>query len=261
MRCLLAVLASVTMTVPAFAQVERRPTEPPIVTAENDSWYRLAEPLVLDGTVYVPDGPIAFFNGNTMVRTGHYNGVPVYADTTLPPFSVVFVPIGRGLMHPYERAQAGDPRLRNDVRAALLPPPSGVPRAVVMAPGPPTSPPQPIGAISVFTPERGAVGTSARASAPSAVGTGGVLTRDRQAPRQTITLPPAVSSDGVWLRYMGGTWVSAGPAVPLRASDFLIVGEYAGFPVFARKSLNEERIYLPSVPGMVAPFRLKGDRQ
>lgn len=67
----------------------------------------------------------------------------------------------------------------------------------------------------------------------------------------------AESNDGVWLAFMGGKWVSAGPAVPLRAAEFVKVGEYNGFPVFARTGLREERIYLPSAAGFVAPFRLK----
>jgi len=93
---------------PAFAQVNSRPTDPPIVTAENESWYRQAEPLQFAGDLYYPAGARVFFNGNTMVRTGHYNGVPVYADTTLEPYSIVFVPISRGVMQPYERPRSGD---------------------------------------------------------------------------------------------------------------------------------------------------------
>ena len=71
--------------------------------------------------------------------------------------------------------------------------------------------------------------------------------------------PPrrAEGNDGIWLQFMGGRWVSAGPAVPLRASDFVRVGEYAGFPVFARRDLEEERIYIPTAGGLLAPFRLK----
>jgi hypothetical protein len=73
------------------------------------------------------------------------------------------------------------------------------------------------------------------------------------------SLPRAESNDGIWLRFMGGKWVSAGAAVPLRASEFVTVGEYSGFPVFARRGLQEEMIYLPSTStsGLIAPYRLK----
>ena len=93
---------------PAFAQVNSRPTDPPIVTAENESWYRLAEPLQFAGDVYYPAGATVFFNGNTMVRTGHYNGIPLYADTTIEPYSIVLVPVARGIMQPYEKPRHGD---------------------------------------------------------------------------------------------------------------------------------------------------------
>lgn len=43
-----------------FAQVTSRPTEPPIVTAESDQWYRLGEPIVSSGEFYYPAGPVAF---------------------------------------------------------------------------------------------------------------------------------------------------------------------------------------------------------
>src|SRR5687767_7924618 len=93
---------------PAFGQVVSRPTDPPIVTAENDSWYRLREPVQFAGELYFPAGAAVFFNGNTMVRTGHYNGVPLYADTTIEPYSIIYVPISRGLMQPYEKLRRGD---------------------------------------------------------------------------------------------------------------------------------------------------------
>ena len=56
---------------------------------------------------------------------------------------------------------------------------------------------------------------------------------------------------------MGARWVSAGAVVPLRAADFVQVGEYAGFPVYARRGLEEDAIYLPAAAGQVAPFTLK----
>ena len=92
MRGLFIALALLTAA-SASAQVQSRPTEAPIVTAENESWYRLGEPLQFSGDLFYPAGARVFFNGNSMVRTGHYNGVPLYADTTLEPYSLVFVPV------------------------------------------------------------------------------------------------------------------------------------------------------------------------
>src|SRR5205809_5577862 len=94
----LLLLTSLFMAAPSAAQIQSRPTDPPIVTADNESWYANREPIQFAGDLYYPAGATVFFNGNTMVRSGHYNGVPLYTDTTLEPYSVVYVPLERGLM-------------------------------------------------------------------------------------------------------------------------------------------------------------------
>src|SRR5919106_5082221 len=100
---LVAVL--VAFALPAAAQIQSRPTDPPLVTAANESWYILGEPVQFAGDLFTLTGPPVFFNGNTMVRSGHYNGVPLYTDTTIEPFSAVLVPVNRGLMQPYTRGR------------------------------------------------------------------------------------------------------------------------------------------------------------
>jgi hypothetical protein len=243
------------------AQVVSRPTDPPIVTAENDSWYRLREPVQFAGEDYFPAGATVFFNGNTMVRTGHYNGVPLYADATLEPYSIVYVPIGRGVMQPYERARSGDLAGTSGSRTPSFPTRAAAERRaapVAVTAVSPTAPPRPLGAVSAFTPEAGAIGTTGMSSrgATTIVGTAGTVTV-RQAPPTVAAIERGQSSDGIWLEFMGGKWVSAGPAVPLRASEFMRVGDYAGFPVFARHGLTEEIVYLPTLAGYAAPYRLK----
>ncbi|MBI4264871.1 MAG: hypothetical protein HY657_10885 [Acidobacteria bacterium] len=240
MRTLLIAIAALVVT-PVAAQVQTRPTDPPLVTAINESWYRLGEPIQFAGELYYPAGATVFFNGNTMVRTGHYNGVPLYADTTVEPFSVLLVPVSRGLMQPYAR--------RGSERA-------GTPG---MAAAAPTAPPLPLGAISVFTPER--VPAAAPSPTPSdareAVGTTGRLAAaPRRETRPLVSVRPPESNDGVWIRFAGGKWVSAGAAIPFTASAFRRVGEYVGFPVYARRELDEDVIYLPTRPGLVAPMRI-----
>jgi hypothetical protein len=44
--------------------------------------------------------------------------------------------------------------------------------------------------------------------------------------------------------------------VPL-TNDFRVVGTYVGFPVFARRGSTEQVIYLPSLDGMIAPYRVR----
>jgi hypothetical protein len=241
---LVAVL--VAFVSPAAAQVQSRPTDPPLVTAVNESWYILGEPVQFAGELYSQAGPSVFFNGNTMVRSGHYNGIPLYTDTTVEPFSVVFVPTSRGLVQPYTK-------LRRDVATPL------------MAAVSPTAPPLTIGAISVYTPEPAAVATVGRpaivGSERSALVTDIVGTTGIAATRQTaisvVSMRRPESNDGVWIMFGGEKWISAGTAVPLVAAEFVRVGDYAGFPVFARRDFTQEIIYLPSRAGLIAPYKLK----
>jgi hypothetical protein len=46
-------------------------------------------------------------------------------------------------------------------------------------------------------------------------------------------------------------------AVPLQASAFDRVGDYAGFPVYVKHGEARDTIYLPSRAGLVAPYRKK----
>jgi hypothetical protein len=226
--------------------MQSRPTDPPLVTAANESWYVLREPVQFAGDLYYPAGPAVFFTGNTMVRSGHYNGVPLYMDATVEPFTVVLVPISRGLMQPYIRTQVTFP-------------------AVVMAAVSPTAPPLSPGAISVYTPETaGTVGISTPVAAretyvplTDVVGTATSASTRPQAAVPVVSMRRPENNDGVWLMFSGEKWVSAGKAIPLTAAEFVQVGEYAGFPVFARRDFSQEVIYLPSLAGMIAPYRLK----
>ena len=260
MRSLVVAFLLFTAAAPAAAQVISRPTDPPIVTAENDSWYRLREPVQFAGDFYYPAGATVFFDGNRMTRTGHYNGVPLYADTTIEPYSIVFVPIGRGMMQPYERVRSGDLAGTAGSRPSSFPAQTAPARRdVPVAAVSPTTAPQPVGAISAFTPEAGAVGTTGvarRVDARTIVGTtGSIATSGTGTP--LVSVRRAESNDGIWLDFMGEKWVSAGAAVPLDASRFVRVGERAGYPVYARQGLDEDRIYLPTRAGLVAPYKLK----
>ena len=114
----------------------------------------MREPIQYAGELYYPAGAAIFFNGNSMVRTGHFNGVPVYADATRDPYSVVYVPIGGGQLKPYERRRSGDlagttGTLLPSFPVALRP---DVP-VVPMAAAAPTNLPLSVGAIGAFTPE------------------------------------------------------------------------------------------------------------
>lgn len=255
---LLAVLAAALTAAPVAAQVQSRPTDPPLVTAANESWYQLGEPIQFAGELYYRAGAALFFNGNTMVRTGHYNGVALYADTTVEPFSVVLVPISRGLLQPYERPRRGNLAGTTGSRPSsfpvrITPDTTAVPQAAVSPTGLPAS----SGAINVYTPEAAAARVAPSGGTPGAVGTAGIVqARPRPVP-PLVTLRRPEGNDGVWINFGGERWLSAGTAVTLTTTGFVQVGEYAGFPVFARRELKEEMIYLPTRTGLVAPYRLK----
>ena len=237
----LIVAGALMTSIPAVAQVNSRPTDPPIVSAENDAWYRLGEPVVVSGEFYYPAGPVTFFNGDVMVRVGHYNGVPLYANTTLEPHSMVFVPIGRGQMQPYERLRSGDLAGTSGSRLPSFPGRSDrLPREIAAMPELPPVP-QAVGTISAVTPER-------------PVGTTGIELGVPVVPPPQRGKP--FTYDSVSVQFMGEKWVMAGPSMEM-PSGLVQIAEYKGFPVYARKGQQNDRIYVPLLAGRVAPFTPK----
>jgi hypothetical protein len=261
--CVLAVVA----VAPAAAQVLSRPSDAPQISAANESWYQLREPVQYAGELYFPGGAPIFFNGNQMVRTGHYNGVPLYVDATRDPYSVIYVPIGGGRLQPYERRRAG--ALAGTTGTTLPTFPVALRPDVEVQPvaaGAPTNLPLTAGAVSAFTPEVTpplvlvpAVATAAPAcscdqTAPLAVPATAVapVPTDRVA---VLSVRRPDNNDGLWVRYDGATWVSRGVAEP-RTTAFTQIGEHGGFPVF-RKQGEGDAIYLQSREGVLAPYRRK----
>ena len=238
MRRFVLVLA-LLIAAPAAAQVVSRPTDRPTVDAEHETWYRLGDPVQFAGDVYFRAGPAVFFDGDTMVRTGYFNGIPLYADTTIEPYSVVYVPVGFGLMQPYERRRAGDLAGTTGSRTPSFPVQTiseavASPQAAIA----PTGLPQP------------AVGTSSSATTHAPLATG-----DRSTEIATAIRPHG--NEGIWIEYEGRKWISAGEAAPFQPGEFERVGSYAGFPVYVKHGAARNTIYVPSRPGLVAPYRKK----
>lgn len=262
----LLVLMAVLSSLPVAAQAQIRPTDPPRATATSESWYVGREPIQFAGDVYYPAGATRFFDGNTMIRTGDYNGVALYADTTLEPFSVVYVPVASGQMQPYERARRGDLAGTTASRTPSFPVQvTSTTRQIPMAPSAPTGPSVMAEAIGTFTLEPSATPAPAietlaapsLSAATAAVGVSGTVSPGQTSSVSSLLRPQG--NDGVWIRFQGEKWVSAGRAVAFRPEDFIRVGEYAGFPVFARAGggEDEDEVYLPTRAGIVAPYRLK----
>lgn len=257
------VVLALANTSPAGAQVYRHETPPPTVTAASASWQAAGEPIFHAGNFYYPAGATVFFDGKVMVRTGAYEGVPLYADVTLEPFSIVYVPIGGALMQPYERRRDGELTgtvgsrtpsfpITRDAEAAsswesfgeLYPRVSGLltPSARAAAARRDDAPRRAAAVDEAFEPV-GAVMIAPRAMRPSATNYGnGVLAR------------PA-SENGLWISFQDARWFSAGPAVILDANRFDAVGSYNGFTVYRERGGASNRIYVTTVQnGPVAPF-------
>ena len=248
-----AVLVLLLFAAPAAAQVQTRATDPPSVTAVNESWFRLGEPLQLGGELYYRAGATVFFDGNRMARIGHYNGIPLYADTTVEPYSVVLVPVTRGLLQPYERPRRGDLAGTTGSGAPafpVYPVPQSMPP--IAAATPPTSLPAPIGVVNAFTQDRAAVAAPPRVDA---AGGGGTPAPESNDARAVASLLRPESNDGVWIEFESRRWVSAGAAVPMVEADFMTAGNYKGFPVFRRRFSSDDAIYLPTREGLAAPYR------
>jgi hypothetical protein len=253
---LVFVLAAMTATV-ASAQVQSRPTEAPLVTAENEAWYVHGDPVQFAGSTYYRAGASIFFDGNRMVRTGSFNSVPLYADTTVEPFSLLYVPIGRNLMQPYERPRSGDLAGTVGSRAPSFPV-SAQPTSSSMA----MSPSAPTSLIPVLLDD--AVGGGgdgvARTRLPIAATPDAPAAAEAVRETYPAATPEALQAvrQQVWVEFRGQKWVPAGPAIQLAGSGLVRSAEYAGFPVYTDPAGSAgARIYLPALGGLVTPYDLK----
>jgi hypothetical protein len=240
------------------AQMTMQPTARPIVTAENEAWYLAGVPITVAGMTYHPAGPMVHFNANEMVRGGHFQGIPLYSRTTIEPYSVIFVPLAGGLMHPYERRRDGDltgtvgsgvpsfPVVRDVERAGMDYAPGA---GIVQAPAPPTQLGEAV--------DRIALADIPPSAAPAAVGTTGVPAVTPAGPLVTARRPQGLN--GVFIEYDSQRYFSAGPAVAFDAARFTRVGEYRGFPVYQQQG-EDRTLYLPALggaPTVVAPYRAR----
>jgi hypothetical protein len=60
---------------------------------------------------------------------------------------------------------------------------------------------------------------------------------------------------GASIEYQGRRWISAGRAVAFDDAGFVRIGESGGSAVFRTRGAKDELIFVPTTPGMVAPFR------
>lgn len=260
----LPLVFSLLLSSPAAAQMTWQPSTPPLVTAENTTWYQAGEPLLWNGDYYYPAGAPQGFNQYQMVRSGSFRGIPLYTDTTIEPYSIVFVPLNGGRMQPYERRRTGSLAGTTGSRAPSLPTTisaEGLWPNVVQAVGPPDFA-RSYDVASVFDP-----GLVARPPEPvvesapiPAVGPATVGTSGASAPaRPVTTILPPTGLNAIWVEFNGQRWYASGQhSIAYDAARLNVVGSYHGWTVYALKGDRETRtIYIPSIPGRLAPYTRK----
>lgn len=243
MKPLFLVMAGVLLIATGVsAQVYWQPQPAPIVTAEHEGWFQLGEPITFEGFYYYPAGPRVFFNGNYMVRTGSYRGIPLYADATIEPYSKVLVPVSGGQLQPYERRRTGDIAGTTGSSAPSFP--------VTMA-GEASREPAMVGTAGETAAPVPVERSAAAAASPAPVAP----------PRDVIEagLKPKGLNE-IYLTYGGYRWRAAGRAVAFDDRRFTKIGEYFGYPVYADRAGGDDArtIYVPSRAGLVAPYERSG---
>ena len=239
----------------AGAQVALQPAPEPAETAEDADWYVAGEPIVFAGNLYYPAGPRVFFNRYEMIRSGFFEGVPLYTRTTLEPFSVVFVPLGGGVMHPYERRRAGDIAGTAGSTTPTFPIVTAAEQATLwvmpQAAAPPTRMAISIGDTSRELTEVTPGSVRRYAAAPAPQDTIGTLGNEAAVPAvvplvplgpiQTALRPKGLN--GVYIDFDKRRWFSSGPAVEFSSSRFTRIGDHHGFAVYS-ESGKDNTIYV-----------------
>jgi hypothetical protein len=227
--CLLSLGLSVALFVPktGSAQVYEFRSPPPAIDAAAAAWQVDSQLMLFAGLAYAPTREFRLFDAQVMTQIGVFKGVPIYADTTLEPWSVVYVPVGRARMRTYSRVRevAEDARVATD---AITVAGAGA-----------------IGTASMVVP------AAPRETVPDAV-------VDRVAPRpapveRSRTPRP---TDGVWLEFQGRRWYSDGEAASYSPERFIPIGDYHGFLVYRDKTNKQGNvIWVASVEdGPLAPY-------
>ena len=245
------------------AQVYQFRTPPPAVTAAAADWQVSSEPVIVNGLVYYPTRSFRFFDGQVMVQVGIFDRVPVYADTTLEPYSIVYIPTAGDRVREYERRRDGELAGTTGSRPPSFPVQSaselalrGTTAASVAAVATSgTLEPPVVSTVPATTAATPSTVVTSGTVDNVAVGTGGLS--DRGLKRRTLveTIPRPSGANGVWLEFNGARWYADGPAATFSPDRFVPVGEYRGFPVYREKTAERDAIWITVVKdGPLAPY-------
>jgi hypothetical protein len=244
------------------AQVDPARAAEPAVTAAGASWQMRGAPIVVGGLVYYATSGFRFFDSRVMTQVGLFGGVPIYADATLAPGSVVYVPIGRERMREYQRRRDRELAGTTGNRAPAVP---GTTLSVEKS----AQDEHAIAAIGMIEPPfattngpRQAVGTNGDASPDGSfrvvdapLATTGVVDRGGARPAHIESVPGPIANNGIWLEFDGARWYSAGASASFSVDRFEPVGMYRGFPVYRIKGGSPNEIWVSVVAdGPLAPY-------
>jgi hypothetical protein len=232
----------------------------PEVTAATAPWQVNNEPIYVQGLVYYPTRATRVFDGNVMTQMGVFRDVPIYADVTIEPFSLIYIPIAPHKLRIYERLRDNELAATTGSRTPTFPvaPISEVPyetdlpayignTVVTNAPDVET-----LDTLGTLETVGGASGTMGTLGSSRAVGTAGATTVRRT---HVESIPRPHNNDGIWIRFNGTKYYSSGGAVSYDESRFTKIGEYRGFPVYRTKGGDQSQIWVTIVQdGPIAPY-------
>jgi hypothetical protein len=223
-----------------------------VVTAEQERWYLDGEPISYDGALYYPAGPQVFFNPYEMVRSGSYRGIPLYARTTIEPYSVVFVPVARGLLQPYERRRRDELAGTTGSSAPSFPVQRDLEVTgdfIAQAPAAPL-----IGDL-FYDPEPFDGRVVMRGDYASSLGTNPAPRRTVLQPLRTALRP--VGLNAFYIDYNGARWFNSGPATLIDTASLTRAGDYHGFAVYTSGERGQDTILVPvgeTAESMMTPY-------
>jgi hypothetical protein len=243
------------------AQVSQFRIPQPEVTASNADWQVNSSPILVGGVIYYPTRGFREFDGQVMAEVDVFEGVPIYADTTLEPYSELYVPVGGTRMRAYERRRDGAlastsasrvpsfpiivrtepaPGQRIDETAAAV----GGDRRVGYGASPDTT--RGAGAAFVVNTADRPGGSAAAYDPRPTPAVSATNTADRTATTRTMmqSIARPSTNNGIWLEFDNARWYAVGPATAFSPDRFEPLGEYRGFPVYRDKTRTDGAIWV-----------------
>jgi hypothetical protein len=201
-------------------------------------WRASGAPLIFNGIPYYLAGPRVFFNSDVMVRVGTFEGVPLYADTTLEANSIIYVSVGGKLMQPYERRRSGELAGTEGSRTPSFP--------VDLSGGSVETEPldqdiEPAAPTSLLPSPSASSGQTREPALTDLPHDNRCVETVRVESVKTDARVPVTG--GIWINFDHKTWVLS--SARLTPVSLVIVGQVNGFPVYRDRARPNE-VFVPS---------------